>query len=127
MRSHFPIALLGAAAFATAQAPSPRAFLGHDIGEDRYLATYEDLQRYWKELARTSARVRVETIGTTSYGQPMLMAVVSAPENLRDAERFRATSGRLARAKGIDEAEAKRLADDGRAVVWIDGGLPATE
>jgi hypothetical protein len=33
----------------------------------------------------------------------------------------------MALAEGIDEAEAKKLSQEGKAVVWIDGGLHATE
>ena len=100
--------------------PSPKQFLGHDIGEDRYLATYEDLRRYWAALAAQSDRIVVEEIGTTSYGQPMVLAIVSAPENLRARARYREISERLARGRAADPAA-------GKAVVWIDGGLHATE
>src|SRR5581483_2114850 len=36
-------------------------------------------------------------------------------------------SARLARAEDLDETQARALAAEGRAIVWIDGGLHATE
>ena len=127
MLGRLVFALAFSCALVPAQPPTPKSFLGHDIGEDHFLATYGELQAYWAELARTSDRIRVERIGTTAYGQPMVMAVVSSAENLRDAERHRSVAEQLARAKGLSDAEALRLAEAGRAIVWIDGGLHATE
>jgi len=45
----------------------------------------------------------------------------------RNLEHYRQISRRLAMAEGVDEAEARELAKEGCAVVWIDGGLHATE
>ena len=57
----------------------------------------------------------------------MTMALITSPENHRDLERYREISRRLARAENLSEAEAKALAETGKAVVWIDGGLHANE
>src|SRR5690606_32225884 len=40
---------------------------------------------------------------------------------------YRDIARRLALAEGLTDAEAQRLAREGRAIVWIDGGLHATE
>src|SRR4029434_1783776 len=40
---------------------------------------------------------------------------------------YRTISRRLALAEGLTDAQAKALAKEGKAVVWIDGGLHATE
>lgn len=116
---------LGAAL--VAQAPSPKEFLGHDIGEDYFLADYSQLTSYWKALEQASDRLVLKEIGTTSYGQPMLMAVISAPENLARLEEIRSINERLARGRDASEQVAQELAAQGKAVVWIDGGLHATE
>jgi hypothetical protein len=122
------LTISGLAPFATAQQPvqSPKQFLGHDIGEDYFLANYTQLTAYWNELARTSDRMVIEEIGTTSYGQTMIMAVISSKENLERREEYRQISEKMARAR-IDESEARDLAARGKAVIWIDGGLHASE
>jgi hypothetical protein len=113
------------------QAPTalstPKEALGADIGEDYFLATYTQLEQYWKTLERQSDRVTLVDIGRTEEGRTQWMAVVSAPENLRDLDRYRAISRRLALAEGLTDEDARALAAEGRAVVWIDGGLHANE
>lgn len=112
---------------ALAQVPSPVAFLGHEIGADHQLCNYTDLVRYFRAVEAASDRVQLVDIGPTSYGQRMLMAVISAPANLARLDRLREIDRRLAMARGVDATAAKALADEGRALVWIDGGLHATE
>ncbi len=55
------------------------------------------------------------------------MLIVTSPANHAKLERYRQISQRLARAEGLNDAEARALAEEGRAVVWIDGGLHANE
>ena len=114
-------------AAAQSRLTTPREFFGFDIGDDYQLANYRRIAEYWQRLARESDRMVLDTIGTTAEGRPMLMAVVSAPENIRDLERFRRISRRLALARDLTDEEARALAREGRAVVWVDGGLHATE
>ncbi|MEM7199519.1 MAG: M14 metallopeptidase family protein [Planctomycetota bacterium] len=121
-------ALLCSIAAPVAQTPitTPEAYLGHAVGADESLANYTQLQGYWHQLASESDRLVVEEIGTTSYGQAMVMGIVSSPANLARLEDLRGTAETLCRAR-IGEAEARELAAAGRAVVWIDAGLHATE
>jgi len=114
---------------ATAQTPltSPKTFFGFDIGDDYQLANYQQISAYWKKLAAESDRMLVREIGTTAEGRTMLMAVISSPANLQQLDHFQAISKRLALAEGLTDDEARALAREGRAVVWIDGGLHATE
>jgi len=100
---------------------------GHDIGEDYFLVNYAQLVDYWRKLDRESDRMKLERIGTTAEGRPMWMAIITSPENQRHLDRYRAISGRLARADGLNDQQARSLAREGKAIVWIDGGLHATE
>ncbi|MCG8467110.1 MAG: M14 family metallopeptidase [Gemmatimonadetes bacterium] len=106
---------------------SPQDFFGHDIGADYELPDYADLTGYWETLASESPRMTLQSIGQTAEGREQLMAIVTSPENHADLDRYREISARLARAQGVDEDEARALAREGKAVVWIDGGLHATE
>jgi hypothetical protein len=106
---------------------SPRAALGFAIGDDYQLATYTQLAAYWRTIDRESDRVAVVEYGTTSEGRPMLMAIVTSPANHRDLDRYKEISRRLALADSLSEEEARALAARGKAVVWIDAGLHATE
>ncbi|HZI81825.1 MAG TPA: M14 metallopeptidase family protein [Vicinamibacterales bacterium] len=106
---------------------SPRQALGAAIGDDYFLATYAQLESYWTSLDRESDRVALVDIGRTEEGRTQWMAVVSAPENLAHLDRYRDIAARLARAEGLTPDAARALAQDGKTVVWIDGGLHATE
>jgi hypothetical protein len=106
---------------------TPQARFGAAIGDDYFLATYTQLEDYWRTLDRESPRVQIEDIGPTEEGRRQLMAVVSAPENLARLARYKEISRRLALAEGLDDEQARALASEGKAVVWIDGGLHAGE
>jgi len=122
------VALLVAAAPAQATAiTTPKAAVGFDIGDDYSLANYQQLKSYWQKLATESDRIKLVTIGTTAEGRPQLAAVVTSPANHRRLDALKATSRRLALADGITEDQARQLAAGGKAVVWIDGGLHASE
>ncbi|MGH7446158.1 MAG: M14 family metallopeptidase, partial [Longimicrobiales bacterium] len=72
-------------------------------------------------------RMVLDTIGVSEEGRTQLMAIITSPENHRSLDRYREISRRLALAEGLSDDEARRLAREGKAVVWIDGGLHATE
>ncbi|MCP4708758.1 MAG: peptidase, partial [Planctomycetes bacterium] len=106
---------------------TPTEQLGHNIGDDYFLANYAQLTEYWKKLEQQSDRMILEEVGTTEEGRPMYLAIITSPENHTRLDRYKEISKRLCLAKGLTEAQARRLAQVGKAVVWIDGGLHATE
>lgn len=117
-------------AVARAQAPritTPKEHFGFNIGDDYCLANYRQLASYWSQLEKESDRLKVVRIGTTEEGRPQLMGVVTSAANHAKLARLQEVSRRLARAEGVNEDEARKLAAEGKAVVWIDGGLHASE
>jgi hypothetical protein len=113
---------------AAAQVPTPESVLGFSVGADFELATYEQALEYFQQLDAASDRVELRQVGETSYGRPWYVALISSAENLRDAERYREIAHRLAHPdEGMTEDEARRLSEEGRAIVHIDGGLHASE
>jgi hypothetical protein len=110
-----------------AQLTSPKQHFGFAIGDDYHLATYTQTEAYFKRLAAESDRVRLVDMGQTEEGRTQWMLVISAPENIRALARHKETAQKLARAEGVSEAQARALAAEGKAVVWIDGGLHASE
>jgi hypothetical protein len=127
-RSTLMIGLLLASAAAPAQTiTAPKQAFGFNIGDDYQLATYTQLVDYWTRLDKQSDRIKVVEIGRTEEGRPHLAAIVTAPENFARLDRYRQISQQLHRARGITDQQARALAREGKAVVWIDGGLHATE
>ncbi|MGH7701145.1 MAG: M14 family metallopeptidase [Gemmatimonadales bacterium] len=119
--------VLAVTSAAQSRITTPKEQFGFAIGDDYRLATYTQLQAYWRLLDRQSDRVIVREIGKTAEGRPQLMAIVTSPANHRNLARYQEIARRLALAEGLSDAEARRLAAEGKAVVWIDGGLHATE
>jgi hypothetical protein len=112
---------------AAAAVTSPKEQFGFDIGDDYQLVNYKQLVAFWKKLDAESDRMKLVDIGKTAEGRTMLMAVITSPANQARLSRYKDIAKRLALAKGLDDAGARRLAAEGKAVVWIDGGLHATE
>jgi hypothetical protein len=106
---------------------TPLEQFGASIGDDYFLATYTQLEEYWKKLDRQSDRLQLADIGRTEEGRVQWMAIISAPENLKRLDRYRDISRRLSLAEGLTDDQARALAAEGKAVVWIDGGLHANE
>ncbi len=106
---------------------SPKDQFGFNLGDDYQLATYRQLTEYWKKLDRESDRMALVDIGKTAEGRSQWMAIVTSPQNHRRLDRYRQIAKRLALARDLDDEQARALAREGRAVVWIDGGLHATE
>ncbi len=112
---------------ATAQLTTPEEQFGYRIGTDYQLVNYQGLTDYWHLLAEQSDRMTLESIGKTSEGREQWMATITSPANRPNLERYKEIARRLGHAEGITEEEARALAAEGKAVIWIDGGLHATE
>ncbi|HEX9564859.1 MAG TPA: M14 metallopeptidase family protein [Gemmatimonadaceae bacterium] len=119
--------LVAAPLVAQGRITSPKDFFGFNIGDDYQLATYTQFEAYWKKIDAESNRMRVEEIGKTAEGRPQLMAIITAPENHARLARYKEIAGRLALAEGLTDQQARALAREGKAIVWFDGGLHATE
>ena len=107
--------------------PTPDSVFGFSPGADYKLATYDQSVAYFKKVAAASKYVKLVEAGKTSQGRAMYYALVSSPDNLARIDRYRAIARRLAHPQGLTDAEAKKLAREGKAFVHIDGGLHAIE
>ena len=107
--------------------PTPASVFGFEPGADYKLATYEQSVAFFKKLADSSRFVKLMEAGKTSQGRTMYYALISTPENLAKIDHYREIWQRLAHPQGLTDAEAERLAREGKALVHIDGGLHATE
>lgn len=115
-----------AAALLAAAVPTPQEHFGFTPGDDRKLANWTELLGYFQKLEKSSDRIKLVEFGRTSSGKPMVVAFLSDAENLKSLDRWRDISRRLALGAATP-AEARKLAAEGKAIVWIDSGLHATE
>ena len=130
MRRHQTLPLLLALFMATQAVaqhiPTPREHFGFGIGEDYKLANYTQSEAYFKKVAAASDRVVMEVAGKTSEGRDQHLIIISAPDNLSKRDTYKEIAQKLAHAE-VDTDAARELALIGKPVVWIDGGLHATE
>lgn len=106
---------------------TPKEALGFNLGDDYHIANYSQLDAYWHKLAAESDRMRLVDIGPTAEGRRQYMAIISSPANIKNLEHYKQISQKLARAENLTDDEARALAHEGKAIVWIDGGLHASE
>lgn len=106
--------------------PTPKSHLGFDIGEPYKLATFSELEAYFKKVDAASDRVLYTSIGQTEFGKEQPMLIITSPKNFSQLERYKEISQKLGRAE-ITQEEAKALAKEGKPIIWIDGGLHSNE
>ena len=106
---------------------SPKEAFGFNIGDDYQLANYTQLQAYWKKLASQSDRMKLVDIGPTAEGRRQYMAIITSPANHKNLGRYQEIARKLSLAEGVSDEEAHQLAHEGKAVVYIEGGLHAGE
>jgi hypothetical protein len=119
--------LLGFAAAAD-NPPSPRSVLGFEPGDDRRLADWAQIMDYFRKLDAASERVILRDLGATTQGRPLLLAIISSPENLRELKKYQDIQRKLADPRLIASfAEAGELTGRARNVVAIACSIHATE
>jgi len=106
---------------------SPEKQFGHAIGADYKLLNYTQFADYLKKLEKESDRLKVIDIGKTAEGRSMLMGIITSPENHKNLDTYREIARRLALAEELTDEQARSLARQGKAVVWIDGGTHSSE
>lgn len=92
--------------------PTPQQFLGYEIGS-RY-TRHDQLVAYFNELARHSDKIKVEQIGTSYEGRPLLIATVTSAQNQQQLETLRRQHVTLA-----DPAQPLSAAGNSPVVVWL--------
>jgi len=119
---------------ATAQKkiPTPAEVLGFVPGEDRKLASWDQIVDYFQKLDAASDRVVFETLGNTTMGKPFVMATISSPANLARLEELRKIQDQLADPRKLGpvatrERKAAELIRKGKTVVLITCGIHSTE
>ena len=119
--------LLSSSALFAQPIPTPSEHLKMSIGEDRVLADYRQVRDYFAMLDATSLRVTIETLGETTLGEPMIMAVISSEANIANLERYKEIARKVSDPRGISADELAKLAAEGRAVVLVTCNIHASE
>ncbi|SDQ13099.1 M14 family metallopeptidase [Flagellimonas zhangzhouensis] len=120
------MSLTCATALVAQKVPSPKDVYGFEVGADYKLADYSQIEDYLTKLDAASDRVQKIEIGETVLGRKMYVLFISTKENLAQLDKWKDISTKMARAT-VTDAEAQKLSEEGKAIVWIDGGMHSTE
>ena len=107
--------------------PHPDQYFGFKIGADGELARYPKILEYFQLLAKQTNRVKYEELGKTTMGNSYPLLRISSPENLAKFDRLVEINRRLADPRGLSEAEAEKLAAEGKPFYFIYATIHSTE
>ncbi|HET9234865.1 MAG TPA: M14 family zinc carboxypeptidase, partial [Candidatus Eisenbacteria bacterium] len=107
--------------------PRPEAVFGHQPGADRTVIGYDALVDYFQTVADRSDRVDLHRVGKTTQGRDLVMLVISTPENLRHADRYRETAAKLDDPRGLSSDEIDRLVTEGKVILSVSLNIHSDE
>src|SRR5665647_2686296 len=98
---------------------SPTKYLGHVVGAAGELSSTAKIYGYFRKLAETSPRVRVETIGKSEEGRDILLAAVADEDGIRDLDRLKEATAALADPRKTTPEAAETLIASARPVYYL--------
>ena len=108
--------------------PSPKSMLGFTPGEDRTIADWTQITNYFARLDQASDRVTVQTLGQSTLKRPLIVAFISARENILALQKYKDIQRQLADPRLAPQpAQRDRLIADGKTVVTISCSIHSTE
>lgn len=110
-----------------ANVPSPRQALGIEIGADRVLASYAQIEGYFRVLATASPRVQLVELGDSVENRQIVGAAISTPANLERLDEWRGRWRRIADPRGLDGNEVRKLVATTPACALVTAGIHSTE
>ena len=108
--------------------PSPDKVLGYAVGTPGHLTYTKDLYRYYRELEKTTPRVKVFTAPEKSEeGKEQLLIAVGDEATLAKLDHYKDITAKLADPRKVSDAEAEQLIGEGKAFYWASGSIHSPE
>jgi hypothetical protein len=107
--------------------PTPDTYLGHIVGAPDVLDHVAEINGYMRLLASHSPRVRVFSMGHSEEGREMILVAIADEATIRNLDRYRTITARLADPRGLSDAEAKALVQEGKPIYWASGSIHSPE
>src|SRR4030095_6669539 len=100
--------------------PSPKSLLGFAPGDDRTIADWSQITNYFTQLDKASDRVTVQSLGESTLKRPLIVAFISARENILALEKYKDIQRLLADPRKVNSAAQRdQLISTGKTVVAI--------
>jgi hypothetical protein len=112
----------------SAAIPSPKSVLGFTPGDERTVAGWSQITDYFERLDRASDRVLVQTLGQSTLKRPVIVAFISARENILALPKYKEIQQQLADPRKVtSDLQRDRLLANGKVVVTISCSIHSTE
>ena len=122
----------------TQNIPSPQSVLGFHPTDDKTIADWSQIVNYFQKLDAASNRVKVQEIGKTTLGKPLIVAFISSADNIKNLEKYKQINQKLADPRkinylfGVDPKLAGvippvGLFEQGKTIVSISCSIHSTE
>ncbi len=113
---------------ASDKVPTPAKVLGYPIGTPNKLTYTKDQYRYYRELEKSTPRVKIFTAPERSEGgKEQMLVVVSDEDNVNKLARYKEITSLLGDPRKINEAQAQQLIGEGKAIYWASGSIHSPE
>ena len=112
---------------ASATVPSPTKYLGHVAGAAGELSRTAQIYGYFRELAKSTPRVKVDVIGKSEEGREILLAAIADEEGIRDLDRLKAATAALADPRTTTPEQAEKIIATARPIYYFNAGLHSAE
>ncbi|HMY72668.1 MAG TPA: M14 family zinc carboxypeptidase, partial [Blastocatellia bacterium] len=113
---------------ASDKVPTPAKVLGYPVGTPNKLTYTKDQYRYYRELEKTTPRVKVFAAPEKSeLGREQLLVVVGDEANLANLAKYKDITAKLADPRKLNDEQAKQLIGEGKAIYWASGSIHSPE
>lgn len=115
------------AALAQRSVPTPASVIGFEPGADRKLPSWKQVADWFTQLAASTPRVQLHTLGRTTLGRPFLAAIIADSATIAQLPRYREIQGRLADPRMQRPGERPMLLDSSKVVILVTSSIHSTE
>ena len=112
---------------ASATVPSPQRHFGTIIGAPGVMHHSDEIYGYFQALAAATPRVRVDTVGISEEGRPIMLAVVADEATMGRLDHYKELMARLADPRSLSPEEAERLVREAKPIYFFNAGLHSPE
>ena len=104
--------------------PTLESILGFQIGD--HFVRHEQVVDAFEAIAEATDRVEIQQYGESHQRRPLMTAVISTPENLRNLDQILANNRALAD-PDTSASEVRRIVRNNPAVAWLSFGVHGNE
>ena len=106
---------------------SPKDYFGFTPGDDRKLASWNEITSYLRKLTDGARRIRWIDMGKSTEGREFFYLTIASPETLAKLDEYREVQSKLADPRGLPESEVAALTAKGKTIVLLSNSIHATE